>query len=210
MNVAAWLRGVGLPQYEQAFQDNAIDMEILPQLTNEHLKELGLPLGHRLKLLKAIAEFRNSTTAPTSGSGSATNERSTLDAAPTGERRQVTVMFADLAGFTELAAELDAEDVHGILSRFFETADAIVTDHGGTVDKHIGDCIMAVFGAPVAHTNDPERAVRAALAIRAALPGLSAEVGRGIGLHVGVALARWWPPPPAAPRIAIIPSRENR
>jgi len=182
MDVAAWLRGVGLPQYEQTFQDNAIDAEVLPQLTDEHLKELGLPLGHRLRLLNAIAALNESAVASQADSGTATAARS-----PPGERRQVTVMFADLAGFTQLAAELDAEEVHGVLGRFFETADAIVTGHGGTVDKHIGDCVMAVFGAPVAHTNDSERAVRAALAIQAAVPELGAELGRDIGVHIGVA-----------------------
>jgi len=182
VDVAAWLRGVGLPQYEQTFRDNAIDAEVLPQLTDEHLKELGLPLGHRLRLLNAIAALNDSAVASQADPGTATAARS-----PPGERRQVTVMFADLAGFTQLAAELDAEEVHGVLGRFFETADAIVTGDGGTVDKHIGDCVMAVFGAPVAHTNDSERAVRAALAIQAAVPELGAELGRDIGVHIGVA-----------------------
>jgi class 3 adenylate cyclase/predicted ATPase len=173
VDVAAWLRGVGLPQYERAFEDNAIDGEVLPQLTDELLKELGVPLGHRLKLLKAIAALEN--------------ESSALAVAAAGERRQVTVMFVDLVGFTELSAGLDAEEVHDVLGRFFEIADRIVTDHGGTVDKHIGDCVMALFGAPVAHSDDPERSMRAALAIQAALPAVGAELRRDIAVHIGIA-----------------------
>src|SRR3546814_6993720 len=79
---------------------------------------------------------------------------------PEAERRQVTVLFADLAGYTRLSSEIDAEEVHALLGRFFDLADGIISDYGGTVDKHIGDCAMAVFGAPVAHGNDAERAVR--------------------------------------------------
>jgi class 3 adenylate cyclase/tetratricopeptide (TPR) repeat protein len=104
-----------------------------------------------------------------------------------GERRQVTVLFVDLVGYTRLVSELDPEEVHALLGRFFARADRIVRDFGGSVDKHIGDCVMAVFGAPVAHGNDPERAVRAALAIREALPALSREFGRGVSVHIGIA-----------------------
>ena len=88
------------------------------------------------------------------------------------------MLFADLAGYTALSRELDAEEVHALLGRFFERVDRVVEEHGGRVDKHIGDCVMAVFGAPVAHGNDAERAVRAALAVRDAMPAVSAEVGR--------------------------------
>ena len=104
-----------------------------------------------------------------------------------GERRQVTVLFADLAGYTELSRQLDAEEVHGLLERFFDRVDGIVTRFGGGVDKHIGDCVMAVFGAPTAHGNDPERAARAALAIQDAMPALSEELGRPLGVHLGLA-----------------------
>jgi class 3 adenylate cyclase len=96
-------------------------------------------------------------------------------------------MFIDLAGFTALGQELDAEEVHTLLDRFFGRVDFILEEHGGYVDKHIGDCVMAVFGAPVAHGNDIERAVRAALAIRDAMPMISAELGRPISVHIGVA-----------------------
>jgi class 3 adenylate cyclase/tetratricopeptide (TPR) repeat protein len=97
------------------------------------------------------------------------------------------VLFCDLVGYTHLSRQLDAEEVHGLLERFFARVDAIVESFGGTVDKHIGDCVMAVFGAPVAHGNDPERAARAALALREAMPILGAEVGRAVAVHIGLA-----------------------
>ena len=104
-----------------------------------------------------------------------------------GERRQVTVLFCDLVGYTRLSQQLDAEEVHAVLERFFARVDGIVESFGGSVDKHIGDCVMAVFGAPVAHGNDPERAARAALAIRDAMPDLGAKIGRPVAVHVGLA-----------------------
>ena len=97
------------------------------------------------------------------------------------------MLFADIAGYTKLADELDAEEVHALLGSFFDLADASVVDHGGTVDKHIGDCVMAVFGAPVAYGNDPERCVRAALDIGSRMPLVAADLGRPIGVHIGIA-----------------------
>ncbi len=104
-----------------------------------------------------------------------------------GERRQVTVLFCDLAGFTRLTQELGAEATHALTDRFFALADGVIERFGGSVDKHIGDCIMAVFGAPVAHDNDAERAVRAALEIRDAMPALSQELSTELDVHVGIA-----------------------
>src|SRR6478735_1515727 len=95
--------------------------------------------------------------------------------AAAGERRQVTVLFADITGYTRLSSEIDPEELHALLGRYFDVVDGIIRDFGGTVDKHIGDAVMGVFGAPVSHGNDPERAVRAALSIHEAMQGLSAE-----------------------------------
>lgn len=179
MDVAAWLKGLGLERYEGVFRDNDIDGEVLAELTEADLERLGLSLGHRKRLLKAIAALQRPKEMRGFGSGPAGPIED--------ERRQVTVLFADLAGFTRLAGELDAEQVRLVLDRFFETVDTIVLAHGGTVDKHIGDCVMAVFGAPVAHSDDPERALRAAIAIRDAMPQLGAGLGRTMGVHVGLA-----------------------
>ena len=106
---------------------------------------------------------------------------------PAGERRQVAVLFADLAGYTRLSSTLDAEEVHRILTRYFELADGAVERLGGTIDKHVGDAVMAVFGAPVAHGNDVERALRAALEIHAGMAALAAALGRPLAAHVGIA-----------------------
>jgi class 3 adenylate cyclase/tetratricopeptide (TPR) repeat protein len=104
-----------------------------------------------------------------------------------GERRQVTVLFADLSGFTRLSSVLDPEETHALLNSYFEVIDNIVVNYGGTIDKHIGDCVMAVFGAPTAHSDDPERAVRAALAIHPAMQSLSEKAGRILKVHLGLA-----------------------
>jgi class 3 adenylate cyclase/tetratricopeptide (TPR) repeat protein len=101
--------------------------------------------------------------------------------------RQVTVMFADLTGFTQLSSELDPEDLHRVLSRFFATVDEIIERFGGTVEKHLGDGVMGIFGVPQAHSNDPQRAVRAALAIHAAMPGLGNALQQPLQVHVGIA-----------------------
>ncbi|HEX5079327.1 MAG TPA: adenylate/guanylate cyclase domain-containing protein, partial [Geminicoccaceae bacterium] len=178
-DIAQWLRALGLGRYEQAFRDNDIDGEVLADLDDADLEKLGVSLGHRKKLLKAIAAL--------GGGGGAAPAAAAPAAVVEGERRQVTVLFADLAGYTRMTRELGAEAMHDVTDRFFRLADGVIERFGGSVDKHIGDCVMAVFGAPVAHGNDPERAVRAALAIRKAMPDLSREAGRELGMHVGIA-----------------------
>jgi class 3 adenylate cyclase/tetratricopeptide (TPR) repeat protein len=180
VSVKAWLTELGFAHYAEAFAENGVDLSLLPELTNEDLKDLGVNrLADRKTILKAIAgllegEVRPSATAPES-------------AATGGERRQVTVLFADLSDFTELSNELGAEATHDLLNRYFETVDGIIQGYGGMVDKHIGDNVMAVFGAPIAHTDDPERALRAALDIHQAMTRLSEKLGRNLTAHIGVA-----------------------
>jgi class 3 adenylate cyclase/tetratricopeptide (TPR) repeat protein len=108
-------------------------------------------------------------------------------AAPAGERRQVAILFADLAGYTRLSTTLDPEEVHRLLTGFFEVVDGTCTRFGGTIDKHIGDNVMAIFGAPVAHGDDPERAVRAAVEIHRGVAAYSERAGRELKVHVGIA-----------------------
>ena len=184
MDIATWLEGLGLRQYEQVFRDNAVDTEILLELSEADLEKLGVLLGHRRKLLKAVAALRP---ASEQRDGYARAIPSTPAAILSGERRQVTVLFADLVGYTAMSQELDAEQVHTLLGHFFDRVDRVIAEHNGHIDKHIGDCVMAVFGAPIAHDNDAERAVRCALAIRNALPDLSAGAGRTVRVHIGVA-----------------------
>src|ERR1700732_4713495 len=187
MDTWVWLHPRGLEQYERVFRENAVDPDLLPKLTSEDLRELGVTLvGHRRKLLDAIAALRVADTRRIEDTRHVrTPSTSPADAA--GERRQVTVLFADLSNSTTWGQQLDAEEVHALLGEFFGCVDVIVHEHGGRIDKHIGDCVMGVFGAPIAHDNDAERAARAALAIRAAPSEVSARVGHTVGVHIGVA-----------------------
>ncbi|MBE9554240.1 MAG: tetratricopeptide repeat protein [Proteobacteria bacterium] len=116
-----------------------------------------------------------------------TDKPATPSRAPSGERRPVTVLFADIVGFTEMSSNMDAEEIHRILGRFFEITDGLVARYGGSIDKHIGDNVMAVFGAPVAHGDDPARAVRTAIDIHKAMPGLAEELGVDLQVHIGIA-----------------------
>lgn len=186
MDVAEWLKRLGLDQYTPQFCDNHVTGDLLPNLTADDLRDLGVSsVGHRRRLLDAIALLRDKTSAdPLASTDRSPAER--RETAP-GERRQVTVLFADLTGYTALSKLLDAEEIEGILTAFFEVADAAIIEHGGIIDKHIGDCVMAVFGAPVAHDNDAERAVLAALSIRDSVPVLRQRLGRDIGVHMGIA-----------------------
>ena len=184
MDLKAWLRDLGLTQYEQAFRDNAVDLDVLAKLTADDLKDIGVTaVGHRRKLLHAISELRGAVADQVRGEPAPVSSVTE----PEGERRQVAVLFADMSGYSALSSKLDAEEIHALLERFFESIDRIVRTYGGRVDKHIGDCVMAIFGAPVAHGNDVERAARAAIDIRNAMAELSAELNRPVRVHVGLA-----------------------
>ena len=178
MGVEQWLRDLGLAQYAQAFAKNDIDFDVLARLTDSDLKELGVgSLGHRKRLLAAIDELRSASSPKTSR----------FPDRASGERRQVTILFADLCGFTTLSRSLDPEEIRELVARFTAQVDGIVVGYGGTVDKHIGDAVMALFGAPRAHDDDPLRAVRAALDIHAALARTTEASSRALQAHVGIA-----------------------
>ena len=188
MDVGAWLRSIGLAQYEQLFRQNDIDAEVLGDLTDADLEKLGLTLGHRKRLLKAIASLDG--TEPVATPTSHAPPSLSTDAA---ERRPITVMFCDLVGSTNLAARLDAEDWRNLVGAYLDEASAAVTGLGGHVLKKLGDGLMALFGYPHAQENDAERAVRAALAIQRALGDFNArnaktgapELAVRIGLDMG-------------------------
>ncbi len=183
MSLEAWLTDLGLERYANAFAENGVDLPLLPELTNEDLKDLGIDrLVDRKMLLKAIASISESEDAPEAEPAAVSTGE--------GERRQVTVLFADIADFTALSERLGAEATHDILNRYFEAADRVVEQFGGSIDKHIGDNVMAVFGAPVAHDDDPERAVRAALAIHDAAGAIELPGGVELRLHIGIASGR--------------------
>ena len=185
--VKDWLERCGLDEHLQLFVDNEIDLDAARDLNEQDLKELGLAMGPRKKFLRAIAALNRDDAADTAETSSATPTNQGRSIPSIGERRQVTVLFADISGYTKLSGELDAESTHGLLATYFDEVDAIIERFGGSVDKHIGDSVMAVFGAPVSHGNDPERALRAAAAIHDAMPAVSKSVGRTVQVHIGVA-----------------------
>jgi class 3 adenylate cyclase len=173
-----------LDQYEQVFRDHAIDAEVLSELTEADLEKLSVPLGHRKRFLKAIAALRPSA-AHLDPSADESRERHVVDLAA--ERRQLTVMFVDLVGSTELSQRLDPEDMRAVITAYQKAVAKAVQDHDGFVAKYMGDGVLAYFGYPQAHEDDAERSVRAGLAIVNAVPML--EPAAGLSLHVRVGIA---------------------
>ena len=184
MDLGGWLRSLGLERYETAFRENEIDDAILPNLTAEDLKELGVAaLGHRRKLLDAIAILSGDANAtPTAATGPVTVDASPRDSA---ERRQVTVMFSDLVGSTALSARMDPEDLRDVISAYQKCVAETVQRFSGFVAKYMGDGVLVYFGYPEAHEDDPERAVRAGLELVAAVSSLKAEAA--LQTRVGIA-----------------------
>jgi class 3 adenylate cyclase/predicted ATPase/ABC-type transport system involved in cytochrome c biogenesis ATPase subunit len=189
MDVRGWLRRLGLDQYEAAFRENEIDDTVLPSLTAEDLKDLGVgSVGHRRKLLDAIAALRAEASAPTSlPDAPPATDKAIKD---TAERRQVTVMFSDLVGSTALSTRMDPEDLREIISAYQMCVAETVRRFGGFVARYMGDGVLVYFGYPQAHEDDAERAVRAGLALIdavAALPApepLQVRVGAATGMVV--------------------------
>ena len=182
MDVAGWLRDLGLERYEAAFRENEIDWEALPNLTAEDLKDLGVVLGgHRRKLLEAIAAFRSESH----------RRRPVADqVAPKVERRQLTVMFCDLVGSTALSARLDPEDLREVIGAYHAAVADVIGGFGGFVAKYMGDGLLAYFGYPQAHEDDAERAVRAGLAVIGVVRRLQTPVPlqTRVGLATGLAV----------------------
>jgi class 3 adenylate cyclase len=190
MDIVVWLRGLGLAKYEVIFRENDIDAAVLPSLTHENLKELGVAsFGHRVKLLDAIAALRNEASPP----GPSGNLK-TATAAPSvppeerAERRQVTVMFSDLVGSTALSARIDPEDLREVISAYQKCVAETVGRFGGFVAKYMGDGVLIYFGYPQAHEDDAERAVRAGLELVAAVTALKthAPLQTRVGIATGL------------------------
>jgi class 3 adenylate cyclase len=182
MEVGDWLRGIGLGQYEAAFREHEIDAEVLPDLTDADLEKLGAPLGHRKRLLRAIAGLG----FPAGGSTSSAAPVSSLKA-DAAERRQVTVMFCDLVGSTALAARLDPEDTREIIAAYHKCCATLIERNGGFVAKYMGDGVLAYFGYPLAHEHDAERAVRAGVEIVETAPKLETAAGGPLHVRLGIA-----------------------
>jgi class 3 adenylate cyclase/predicted ATPase len=185
MDVVVWLRSLGLEEYEAAFRDNKINERVLPSLTVEDLKELGVTaLGHRRILLDAIAALRSDTgnTAPIADVAASAPSAPPEDRA---ERRQVTVMFSDLVGSTALSARMDPEDLREVISAYQKCVAETVQRFGGFLAKYMGDGVLIYFGYPQAHEDDAERAVRAGLELVAAVGAL--KTFTALQTRVGVA-----------------------
>jgi class 3 adenylate cyclase len=187
MDIAAWLRGLGLERYEPAFRENEIDLEVLSDLTEAHLAALGLPLGPRLRLLKAIAALREGA-LPSSVAGPPA-EVPALSATPPAEaeRRQLTVLFCDLVGSTALSARLDPEDLRVVIGAYHRCAAGVIERAGGFTAKYMGDGVLAYFGYPRADEHDAERAVRAGLQLVEAVTALDTAARVPLQVRVGIA-----------------------
>jgi class 3 adenylate cyclase/predicted ATPase len=181
MDVGGWLRGLGLGQLEATFRESEIDFDVLPELTEPDLEKLGVPLGHRKRLLKAIASLgATEKLAAALGPAPAPSATAQATAPPmpetAAERRHVTVMFSDLVGSTALSARMDPEDLREIISAYQQCVAETVRRFGGFIAKYMGDGVLVYFGYPQAHEDDAERAVRAGLELIAAVTALKAPV----------------------------------
>ena len=199
VDLCAFLTGLGLQQYVQIFIDNDIDGVALLDLEERHLKELGVSLGHRMKLLKAIAALRKTgddtreirvskettTTAPQAAV--AESRGGQAGAAAEGERRQLTLMFVDLVGSTELAARADPEDVREVMRSYQDVCAGVITRYDGYLAKFLGDGVLAYFGYPHAHEDSAERAVHAGRGIVEAVGRLTPRSGHRLAVRVGIA-----------------------
>src|SRR5262249_30396470 len=178
--VAEWLASIGLSDYTQAFANNAIDLSVVRDLTEQDLKDLGILLGHRRKILRAIAELE--------GGAPATTETATgpvVRGEP--ERRHLTVMICDLVGSTALSTRLDPEDMRAVIDSYHAACARILQSYDGFVGDFRGDGVLAYFGYPRAHEDDAERAVRAGLDIIAAVARLETPAEEPLAVRIGVA-----------------------
>jgi class 3 adenylate cyclase len=182
LDIGDWLRGLGLEQYAVAFRQNEVNESVLPKLTQEDLKEIGVgPVGHRRIILDAIEGLRTGADAK----GPRPETRSAQD---TAERRQVTVMFSDLVGSTALSARMDPEDLREVISAYQKCVAETVQRFGGFVAKYMGDGVLIYFGYPQAYEDDAERAVRAGLELIQAVGGLkfSTSLQTRVGIATGL------------------------
>jgi len=186
-DIREWLQGLGLDKYADAFAENDVDIVVLPKLTEQDLKDLGLSLGHRRKLMAAIEAIVETSETVSSVAVTTDKDRGSSPSRPDAERRQLTVMFCDLVGSTALSQQLDPEDLRDVMRRYQDAVAGAVTRYGGHVAKYLGDGVLAYFGWPQAHEDQAERAVRAALDCIAAVSSLEATPSTPLAARVGIA-----------------------
>jgi class 3 adenylate cyclase/tetratricopeptide (TPR) repeat protein len=178
--IAEWLASLGLSEYAQRFAENYVDASVLPDLTDQDLADLGIPLGHRRKMLRAIAELDGAALEP----AEATSEPLPRDEA---ERRHLTVMFCHLVGSDALAARLDPEEMWGVIASYHTCVGEVIGRYHGMVARYMDDGVLAYFGYPRAQEDDAEQAVRAALAIVDAVANLQTTVDASLQVGIGIA-----------------------
>src|SRR5215472_3289969 len=175
-----WLKKLGMPEYAERFAEERIEIDVLPELTDQDLERLSIPLGHRRRILRSIRELAGSP--PASSQTAATTEPTRRDDA---ERRQLTVMFCDLVGSTALSGKLDPEEMREVIRAYQDACSGPVARYDGFIAKFMGDGVLAYFGFPRAHEDDAERAVRAGLDIVVAVERLRAP--EPLKVRVGIA-----------------------
>jgi class 3 adenylate cyclase len=181
--IAEWLASLGMSEYAERFAKDDIDLDVLGELTNQDFDRLGVSVGHRRRMLKAIREH--------GGSVPLTPQAATAPAAApqiSAERRQLTVMFCDLVGSTALSGTLDPEDMRAVIGTYHRCCTEMIERNSGFVAKYMGDGVLAYFGYPQAYEDDPERAVRSGLALVEAVPKLEAVIAAtSLQVRVGIA-----------------------
>jgi class 3 adenylate cyclase/tetratricopeptide (TPR) repeat protein len=179
--VADWLKKLGMSEYAERFAENDIEIDILSELTDHDLERLGVSLGHRRRILRAIRELGGTAQAASQTAAAAPGRRDSA------ERRQLTVMFCDLVGSTALSVKLDPEDLRGIIAGYHRCCTELVERNGGFVARYMGDGVLAYFGYPQAHEHDAECAVRAGLALVEAVQRLETAASVPLQVRVGIA-----------------------
>ena len=183
--ISDWLEQLGLGKYAEAFAENDIEFDVLSELTDDDLRQLGLSLGHRRKFLKAVAELTRDVDRAANTDVAEAPQASPQHAEA--ERRQLTVMFCDLVGSTEISTRLDPEDVRELMRRYQDTVAGVVARFEGHVAKFLGDGVLAFFGWPRAYEDQAERAVRSGLAAVEAVANLKTKDGQALKARVGIA-----------------------
>ena len=191
VDIGDWLRGLGLERYADAFRDSDVGVDVLPDLTDADLQELGVSLGDRKRLLKAALSLReqdHGRVPPPAPHPRASRMPLPPCREPTAERRQLTVMFVDLVGSTALAGRLDPEDMSELIRAYQNAVAGEIARYQGHVAKFMGDGVLAYFGWPRSHEDEAERAVRAGLALVAAVTKLTGRPARRrLAARVGIA-----------------------
>src|SRR5215467_1242595 len=179
--IADWLKKLEMSEYVERFAENGIDFSVLRHLTDQDLKDIGVLLGHRRKILAAIAELAGAVPFPP-------EPRATPPLKPedSAERRQLTVMFCDLVGSTGLSSRMDTEDLREVISAYQAACTHVIQTYDGMVAKLMGDGILAYYGYPRAHEDDAERAVRSGLDIIRAVDKLTTLAPEALKVRIGI------------------------